>query len=321
MSSFRFTDSEQWEQFVSDSFYPLALTAAQPDFWARTRLAEMSRGIRVAQIETASSGLRRTPRLVASSPSDDLLFLVQVSGHAMIEQGGRTLELTAGQATYCDPTVPYSIVETHGHQIVTMVPRHEVLSPGSGSAEIRLRALALSLAPVRVFRLLAEDIATNPGSGHELEGTGVANAAAELLRSIAVLASTAVVDTRPWSHDTQLRAVKDYMLSRLSDPTVTMERIAAANGISVRQLSAIFAPSDSPAAFLRRERLRRAYADLRDPRFLGVAVADIAARWGYLDPSTFGRAFRREFDSTPSTVREQLMVALREPGGSSNGVD
>ncbi|MFZ2526864.1 MAG: helix-turn-helix domain-containing protein [Rhodococcus sp. (in: high G+C Gram-positive bacteria)] len=84
-----------------------------------------------------------------------------------------------------------------------------------------------------------------------------------------------------------------------------MGRVAAANGISVRGLTALFAPDDSPAAFLRRERLRRARSDLADPRWISTPVSTIGARWGFLDASTFGRAFRREFGSSPAGYRAE----------------
>ncbi|MFI6339823.1 helix-turn-helix domain-containing protein [Streptomyces sp. NPDC050535] len=302
MELLRVTGPGEWEHFVSKSFYVLSLNSVSKGFTATGRLTEIGRGIRLAELETGVSGLQRTPGLIASAPSDDLLFLIQLAGQARIEQAGQQLLLRAGHATFCDPSVPYRIV-SGGQQIVTMVPRHEVLPPRSRAAHIRLHDLSMTLAPLRVFRLLAEEITSDPGSEHDAERFGVGNAASELLRSAAVMAAEARLDLRSWSNETRLHAVKEFLLARLSDPTLTMERVAAANGMSVRQLTAVFEPDDSPAAFLRRERLRRARQELVDPRFAGVPISDIGARWGYPNPSTFGRAYRRAFGETPLEAR------------------
>lgn len=303
MEPVRIGEAAEWEHFVSRSFYALSMNSAADRFTAVARVAPLSRGVRLAEVATSGmTELRRTRALLSSDPSDELLFLIQLAGRANIEQADRLLVLEAGQATFCDPGVPYSI-NTSGHQFVAMVPRHEVLPGRAGASDIRLRPLSLTLAPLRVFRLLAEEMTSDPGSDYDLEATSVAGAATELLRSAAVLAATSRVDVRSWSHETQLRTVKEYLLARLMDPTLRMEQVAVDNRLTVRQLSAIFAPDDSPAAFLRRERLRRARSELTDPRFARVPVADIGARWGFPNPSTFGRAFRKAFGLTPIEAR------------------
>ena len=267
-------------------------------------MAAVGRGVRIAGLNSAPSGLARSRRLVAAAPSDDLLFLIELSGRARIEQDGQQLELRAGSATFCDPSVPYSI---SGQQIVAMIPRHEVLPHRTTAGDIRLRPLSMDLAPLRVFRLLADDMTADRGSDTAVGLDGVATAATDLLRSAAGIAATAEFSSRSFSADTRRRAVQEYLLAHLADPSITMGRVAAANGISVRGLTALFAPDDSPAAFLRRERLRRAMSrhQASGPRWISTPVSTIGARWGFLDASTFGRAFRREFGSSPAGYRAE----------------
>jgi AraC-like DNA-binding protein len=295
--------ADEWEDLVTSNFYALGVDRIDQRFVARARVSGMPRGIRIAEMDVGSSTLHRTRRMVRAEPSDDLLFLMQLSGSSQLEQAGMRIELRAGYGVYCDPTVPYSISSPGGRHIVTMVPRVEVLPPRSSAADLRMRPLDLALAPLRVFRLLAEEMASDSGTATEMERVGVATAATDLLRSAALMASVSRMEMRPWSDEALLATVRNHLLTRIGDPSLRMADVARAHDISVRRLTGLFGPGDSPAAFLRRERLRRAREELIDPRFSRVPTADIGARWGYPEPSTFGRAFRREFGMSPRDAR------------------
>ena len=306
MESVSANSPDEWEALVNRSFYVLSVEAADERFRATTRTTELGRGVRLTEVTASGSSLARTRKLTASNPSDELLFLIQLSGRSRLEQGDRQIEIRAGEAAFCDPSVPYRIHCDAGQQIVAMVPRHSVLPTHTSAADIRLQPLSMGLAPLRILRLLAEEMASDPGMGSLAERDSVAGAATELLRSAAVLASSAKFGLRNWCHDTRLLAAKEFMLARLPDAGLTIEDVASAVNVSSRHLSNLFAPHDSPAAFLRRERLRRAREELLDPRLMRVGVGEIGARWGYPEPSTFGRAFVREFGETPSELRRHL---------------
>lgn len=302
-------EGESWEHFVSHSFYELRLHSVAQGFRARASLLDLGRGIRVSDVVSGASTLTRSPRLVSANPSDDLLFLMQLSGHSRIEQDGRRLVLRAGHATFCDPSAPYTIqgVEPRQQQFVTMVPRREVLAPGTTAQALRLHDVDLSLTPLRVFRLLVEEVVSDPGDHGLTDLGGIASAAGDLLRGVATLVSSSSSSSgvASWSAEARLRVVRDFILTRLPDATLTMGQVAAANSMSVRSLSNLFAPNDSPAAFMRRERLRGARRDLLDPAAIGVPVAAVGARWGYPDPTTFGRAYRRTYAESPAQTRRR----------------
>jgi AraC-like DNA-binding protein len=78
-----------------------------------------------------------------------------------------------------------------------------------------------------------------------------------------------------------------------------MEEIARVHRMSRRQMEMLFAEQrDSPSAYLRRLRLRRASVLLhrRDP---APRIAEVAHSVGFLDVTTFIRAFRKEYACTP----------------------
>jgi AraC-like DNA-binding protein len=98
-----------------------------------------------------------------------------------------------------------------------------------------------------------------------------------------------------------------FMQQRLGDPTLTPHMVAEANSISLRQLNRILqSDGESPSDWIRRERLDRCCRDLVDPAFVSRPVAAIGARWGFADPVTFNRAFRRQFHMPPGEYRRRF---------------
>jgi AraC family transcriptional regulator, positive regulator of tynA and feaB len=99
-----------------------------------------------------------------------------------------------------------------------------------------------------------------------------------------------------------LREARRYIAEHLSDPDLGPASIARAHAVSVRTLHEVFeAAGESVSALIRRQRLRRAYADLS--RSADDQVITIALRWGFQSASHFSRAFRHEFGVSPRDVR------------------
>ncbi|NDV10756.1 helix-turn-helix domain-containing protein [Rhodococcus sp. IEGM 248] len=105
-----------------------------------------------------------------------------------------------------------------------------------------------------------------------------------------------------------IAALQDWIEQRLPSEGVTAMSIAAAHGMSVRGVYRAFEEAgETVGAFVRARRLARARRDLA----AGVgSIADVAARWGFSDPSHFARAFRAEYDCSP---RDYRAAAMKRP--------
>jgi AraC-like DNA-binding protein len=80
------------------------------------------------------------------------------------------------------------------------------------------------------------------------------------------------------------------------------DQIARAHFVSTRYVHKLFAASGcGVAAWIREQRLERALADLR--RSSDASIGAIASRWGYRDASSFSRAFRQAYGSSPRALR------------------
>ncbi|MEW2121502.1 helix-turn-helix domain-containing protein [Streptomyces sp. NPDC005474] len=56
---------------------------------------------------------------------------------------------------------------------------------------------------------------------------------------------------------------------------------------------------------IRRNRLERIHRDLADPRLDARSISSIAARWGIPEPTSFSRAFKTLYGTTPRDHRHQ----------------
>lgn len=90
--------------------------------------------------------------------------------------------------------------------------------------------------------------------------------------------------------------------AHLTNPALTPSLICREIGVSRSRLYRIFEPIGGVTAYIRRERLRRtrdALEDSSDNR----PIFTIAEQWGFWDPSTYSRMFKKEFGVSPSEAR------------------
>jgi AraC-like DNA-binding protein len=113
----------------------------------------------------------------------------------------------------------------------------------------------------------------------------------------------------------RLERARRHVERHLAEPGLTVAGVAAAAGVSVRQLHLLFEPTgESFARYLQRRRLEETRAALADPAGAGRTVAEIAFAWGFADLTTFYRAFRRAYGAAPGELRPARR--LRPPPGS-----
>ena len=101
-----------------------------------------------------------------------------------------------------------------------------------------------------------------------------------------------------------LGELRQYALAHLGDTGLSPEAAARARYVSVRQVHRLFAREGlSFGAWVREERLRRCRDDLTSWQLSGLAVSEIAARWGFRSPAHFTRLFTARYGMTPGQFR------------------
>ena len=213
--------------------------------------------------------------------------------------GDGALEVRVGQLRLAlvdgdDPRAPADLVRISLHH------------GGRGEAHLRVhcRIPDLLSVPTLLRRLSEQEVPT----------AGLT--ARELVRGIADLVDHAyayhlegngshvpVRDSEP-ARQAMLARIKAFARGRLDDPDLKPEMLAQQHHISLRYLQKLFQEHDeSPASWIRDERLSLAAFELSDPRFQHLPIAVVGERAGLYGASHFSRLFRARYGVSPREYR------------------
>ncbi|MEJ2864333.1 helix-turn-helix domain-containing protein [Actinomycetospora flava] len=243
----------------------------------------------------------RSRRRAALTREPYLGVMVLGRGRETVDLGdGIRADMRPGSAVVWRSDRPARI-EVHEPQTkrTLIVPRSALDEVGAASRLFRTTVLEPSAPGTRLLTGYL-DLLARSGAQLGTQARGAArNAALELV-------AAAVAGGDPSSGTgvpTPPRALVDaWIEGQLLGGDLRPERIAAAQGLSVRTLYRMFEESgETVAAYVRARRLARARHDIVTT---GETITDIAIRWGYTDASHFSRAFRGAYGSSPSDYRE-----------------
>jgi AraC-like DNA-binding protein len=267
--------------------------------------------VQASLVQADAHTVARTQRQICRSVTERLYLCAPLDGNVSLTQDNRNLTVGPGELMAFDNTRAYSLnipqsirmlILTFSHEIINLKPgdTHQLTAHGWSSEE-------------GVSALLSYMIV---GLGRHLTELSVA-AADELGRSIAILTSTlfaerlnaTVADPSAMRHALRLR-IQAFARSRLSNPQLDPQVLAASHNISLRYLQLLFQDQGiSPARWIRHERLSKCAEDLRNPSFAHLTVAMIGERWGLPSASHFSHLFRERYGVTPREFRRGQQLA------------
>ncbi len=105
------------------------------------------------------------------------------------------------------------------------------------------------------------------------------------------------------------RAFK-VIAKHLADPALTPDLLCREIGVSRSRLYRIFEPVGGVSTCIRRARLRKTRDMLADSS-AGRPISAIAELWGFMDPSTYSRMFKKEFGISPREVRGEGWLGVK----------
>lgn len=110
---------------------------------------------------------------------------------------------------------------------------------------------------------------------------------------------------------------QNFIETRLGDPEMDPDMVAAAHHVSTRSLHRAFNDHGlTVSGWIRTRRLDRCRRDLADPTLAAEPVHVIAARWGLRNQAHFSRIFRAVYGTSPLDYRRQAQ--LSGPAETSN---
>jgi AraC-like DNA-binding protein len=123
----------------------------------------------------------------------------------------------------------------------------------------------------------------------------------------------------------RLGRIRQIIRQNLRSTRLGPERLCKLAGVSRSQLYRLFEPFGGVARYIQSERLRQAHQALSDPANTREIIK-VAEDFGFFDPSAFSRAFRREFDYSPTQLRQTaqsgwVAAPIRKSAGQPGGRD
>lgn len=295
-----------WEGHNARALIPLDIRTldASPMRSAQTNLHLPS--IRMADVSGTSQIVERSESFINDNPTDLMAVFFALEGDAFFFHRGGQLVLQPGQAVVYDADLPFTRGFSRGlREVVLTIPKPifeesvgrigrslpTVIDFGDGpGAGTHARSLARLLRTTMTAladpsRVSAPDLATVESE---------------------VLALLRLILAGPGSSAGGLVAsAKDVIERNLSNPDLSPGMVAAAVGVSERQLGRYFSEADTTVGrHIQARRVALAADLLASPEHEQLSVADIAARAGFASQSHFGRVFRRYHEVTPLQFRK-----------------
>ncbi|HLG80771.1 MAG TPA: helix-turn-helix transcriptional regulator [Bradyrhizobium sp.] len=242
----------------------------------------------------------RTKELI---DNDDLLLVVVTRGAGELGQLGRVAAIGDGGAALMTNATPANFVVPTSSHTITYRFRRDLLRPYIPNVDDLVirpipggsQALRLLVAYSRVLndqRALATA---------ELRRTVTAH-----MRDLAVLLLGGKAEPHPADglRAARLKALKDDILSRIAQSSLSVGEIARSQQISERYIRQLLGSEGTTFTdFVREARLVRAYRALTESSQLHRQIHVIAYESGFGDLSYFNRTFRRRYGMSPSDAR------------------
>ncbi|MHC3470910.1 helix-turn-helix domain-containing protein [Streptomyces sp. 7R007] len=281
-----------WEQHNADALIALKCrTHGGEDFRAREDNLDLGR-VHLARVRATAHLVERPADLIERRPTGSVAIYVSLRGEALFQQAGRRQIIRPGDVLVCD--ADGSFVRGFGQGLDELAVRVDrgALPDGTRAGEPlivrRDEGNPYGRAITRlVGRAVGVETPTRPDE-----------------QTIVDLASALVGDgaTRPSVVHRALACA--HVEDHLHDPRLSAPGVADAIGISVRQLTRVFADAGTtfPRYVLGR-RLERAHGLLTGPGAGEARTATVATTCGFSSVAHFSQTFHARFGVTAGELR------------------
>jgi AraC-like DNA-binding protein len=295
---------DYWAAGIAEHFFPVGLAPNGPLPFDAQLTGGRVGAVAVCSITGAPHIARRTARMVARGDPDSILLYLLRNGSCRIEQDDRSCVLGPGDLAMHDTSRP-STFEAYDGLDLAIFSFPKWLLGAQGNDITRHTATRVGHSTGCVARLGAPFLAE---VAYTVEHSAITEQEAEGLCEMLVATLRALNGgsergpTPTMRRGALLAHMRRYALDHLHDPRLGPEQIARAHFYSARYVHKLFAEDGSGvSAWIRKQRMERALADLRRPS--DDTIAAIALRWGYRDAASFSRAFRQTYGCSPSDLR------------------
>ncbi|MFF9147481.1 helix-turn-helix domain-containing protein [Streptomyces sp. NPDC014861] len=300
----------------AEAMYTAMISASVPCFLIQE---ESGAGIRARMniwpmeamqvFSTESTGIRlvRTAKQARADDAAPLIaFAVQTGSQGRQSHLGHQRLVPQGHLLMMDHSAPYDYAWSgDGASRCIQVSLDQLTLP----VDV-VRSALPHLAASPLYPMVTDHIAHLTGNIEDLLGDPASAGIEEITLGLtrALIASAARQDrhTRAALAETRLTQIRAYVRRHLTEPDLRPARIAAAHHISERALYKLCAQAGFHLTrWIIEQRLEGAREELAHPSGSGHAVAAVARRWGFSDPTHFSHRFKDAYGISPRDWRDR----------------
>ncbi|MBI1262564.1 MAG: helix-turn-helix domain-containing protein [Rhizobiales bacterium] len=302
-----------WREYLSRMSLASPTLKPTDDLYGIVSCIESPLGITFARL---TSGPQEIGAL-QNKKTDGVWVACLLEGAMTVRDGARDFDAQAGDIVYGAMGVDTRLImRSNFRAIIVQIPR-SAFNP-------RL----LTPLPTNVIHLSGRT-----GVGHVLGG--FLNSVSEALEDLSVDQVRPIemalpeflitglfrqADTRALGGAAGVRAALLHRICQsielqLSDPDLSLMKVADEHGISPRYVQKLFeSVGQSFGRYIRFRRLERCRYDLESPVHGQLSISDICFRWGFNDAAYFSRAFREHFGVSPREYRKSPNISAEQEG-------
>lgn len=294
-----------WQEAICDVYLKVDVaSASRDDYQGFIREARLG-AVVVTDTLLSQQQITRQGRHIAQLDKDCFYIQLIQRGHINVEQAGKSLlSNPASGAVFC-ATERYTLqCQGKVRAYYVEVPRDAFAQRFSTGRTPLVASIATGFGMGRIATEFCANVAANADA---LDETTKARIGEELMDVLALALECgpgqSAFNERA-ARQARLESIKAWIEERLSDPTLTLDKVARHNQISLRQLHYLFELCETtPSDWIWRRRLDRSHKELTtDPA--NRSVTEIAFRNGFSSSSHFSTLFRRSFGLRPTEARK-----------------
>jgi AraC-like DNA-binding protein len=286
---------ELWETHNATALIGLDVHARDP--LEATELNIRLPQIQLARVAASAHVVERTADVIDRCPADAIAVYLTLRGDAWLADREGTRSLRPGNILICETDQPFARGFTRGlEELVIKVPR-AVWVARTGAAFPHGPAVGVFGDRDPYGQALARVV------GRAARKQRAVPAEEDLVLDLVAAVAYGRNAARAVAHRA---AARSFIEEHLTDASLGAGQVAAAIGISERQLSRVFAADGtSMPRYILLRRLNLAHAMLAEPVTQGhqPTIAAVAARCGFTSVTYFSHAFRAHFGQRASDVR------------------
>lgn len=300
-------NASAWRDRLSQVFVEVDFVQANPKEQLSALVYEYAFGdltfIRTI-VEGGKHSVTRSQSLIRRSPHNIFFIACVLKGEATFTQHDRTAALKKGDIAILDSTQEYVADAEQGFDALWVrVPRHRI--EGRLAHHSRLMAERID-GSKGVGRLASAMLRTAFREATRVVATDANRVTNTILDLIGMSLSSRIAHPPISSRSSQstLRRIQRYIEDHLDDEDLTLSSVAKAHMVTVRYINRLFMQEGiSAGRWIRMRRLERCRADLEDPARRHLSISEIAFDHGFANISSFNRAFKSRFHTTPKALR------------------